>query len=81
MADKNRLIPPFSETATDPADIYPLHDIIPEAEWKVLSISQFDAAKSQKERVDMLPYRKSTWINDHLSTMAEATGKSRKKNL
>lgn len=29
--DSNRLIPPFDASASDPADIYPLHDIIPEA--------------------------------------------------
>lgn len=81
MADKNRLIPPFSESATDPADIYCLHDIIPEAEWKALSISQFDATQSQKERIAMLPYRKSTWVNDHLSTVVEATSKKKKKHL
>ena len=81
MANQNRLIPPFSESATDPADIYPLYDIIPKAELKALSISQFDATKSQVERIAMLPYRKSTWVNDHLSTVAEATGKNKKKHL
>ena len=81
MADKNRLIPPFSESATDPADIYPLYDIIPKAELKSLSISQFDAAQSQKERIAMLPHRNSTWVNDHLSNLAEATGKNKKKHL
>ena len=81
MADNNRLIPPFSESATEPADIYPLHDIIPEAEWKGLSISRFKATESQKERIAMLPYRKSTWVNDHLSILAEATGKEKKKHL
>ncbi|KAF8804406.1 RNA polymerase I associated factor, A49-like protein [Phlegmacium glaucopus] len=81
VADKNRLIPPFSESATDPGDIYPLYDIIPEAEWKALSISQFDAAQNQKERIAMLPYRKSTWVNDHLSATTEAAGKNKKKKL
>jgi DNA-directed RNA polymerase I subunit RPA49 len=81
VTDKNRLIPPFSESATDPADIYPLNDIITEAELKSLSISGFDAAQSEKERIAMLPYRKSTWVNNHLSTLAEATGKNKKKHL
>lgn len=81
MADKNRLIPPFSESATDPADIYPLNDIITEAELKSLSISGFNAAQSEKERIAMLPYRKSTWVNNHLSILAEATGKNKKKHL
>lgn len=81
MADKNRLIPPFSESATDPADIYPLYDIIPEAEFKALSVSRFDTTQSQEERIAMLPYRKSTWVNNHLSSLAEATGKNKKKQL
>ncbi|KAF8966904.1 RNA polymerase I associated factor, A49-like protein [Flammula alnicola] len=79
--DKNRLIPPFSTTATDPAEVYPLHDIIPEAEWKALSVSSFDAATTDKERIAMLPFRKSTWVNDHLKAIVEATGKSKKKNI
>ncbi|KAJ6630081.1 Rpa49 subunit specific to nuclear RNA polymerase I [Mycena sp. CBHHK59/15] len=29
VADSNRPVPPFSATATDPADVYPLHGIIP----------------------------------------------------
>jgi DNA-directed RNA polymerase I subunit RPA49 len=78
VADKNRLIPPFSVSATDPADIYPLHGIIPEAELKALSISRFEATESQKERIAMLPYRKSTWVNNHLSSLIEATGKKKK---
>lgn len=81
VADKNRLIPPFSESATDPADIYPLYGIIPEAELKALSISRFNASQSQNERIAMLPYQKSAWVNDHLSTLAEATGKNKKKHL
>ena len=81
MANKNRLIPPFSNSATDPADIYRLYDIIPEAELKALSISRFEATESQKERIAMLPFRKSTWLNNHLSTLAEATSKKKKKHL
>ncbi|KAF8154095.1 RNA polymerase I associated factor, A49-like protein [Crassisporium funariophilum] len=80
-ADNNRLIPPFSATATEPAEVYPLHDIIPEAEWKSLSLSSFDAAQSDGERIAMLPFRKSIWVNDHLKATMEATGKTKKKNL
>jgi DNA-directed RNA polymerase I subunit RPA49 len=58
-----------------------LYDIIPEAEFKALSISRFDATQSEKERIAILPYRKSTWVNDHLSTLVEATGKKKKKHL
>jgi len=79
--DKNRLIPPFNTTATEPGDIYPLHDIIPEAEWKALSVSGLDAAQTDKDRIAMFPFRKSTWVNDHLKVLGGASGKSKKKNL
>ncbi|KAF4611652.1 hypothetical protein D9613_003821 [Agrocybe pediades] len=80
-ADKNRLIPPFSSTASDPAEIYALHGIISEAEWKALSISPFEAAQTPKERTALLPYRKSAWINNHLESLTEGTSKTKKKNL
>jgi DNA-directed RNA polymerase I subunit RPA49 len=75
------LIPPFDTTATEPADIYPLHDIIPEAEWRALSVSAFDEGQTDRERIAMLPFRKSTWLNDHLKTLVGASGKSKKKNM
>ncbi|KAF8901069.1 RNA polymerase I associated factor, A49-like protein [Gymnopilus junonius] len=80
-ADKNRLIPPFSADVTDPAEVYPLHDIIPEAEWKTLSISSFDAAQTHWERIALLPYQKSDWVNDHLKTLVNSTSKSKKKKI
>lgn len=80
-SDKNRLIPPFDTTATEPGDIYPLHYIIPEVEWKALSVSALEAAQTDSERIAMFPFRKSTWINDHLKALAGASGKSKKKNL
>ncbi|KAF5314385.1 hypothetical protein D9619_011794 [Psilocybe cf. subviscida] len=77
--DKNRLIPPFDATTTDPSEIYPLHDIIPEAEWKALPVSPFDAAETNGEKIALLPYRKSNWVNHHLKSIAESTSKSKKK--
>lgn len=79
--DNNRLIPPFSTTATDPSEVYPLHDIIPEAEWKALSVSAFDEATSEGERKALLPYRHSSWISGHLRDLVTESGKAKKKNL
>ncbi|KAH6904495.1 Rpa49 subunit specific to nuclear RNA polymerase I [Coprinopsis sp. MPI-PUGE-AT-0042] len=81
-SDTNRLIPPFSATASLPDDIYPLHGIIPEAEWKALSISAFDAAQNEQERFALLPFRYSTWVKEHLKDLCKAdAGKAKKKNL
>lgn len=81
VADKNRLIPLFSPTATDPAEVYPLHNIIPEAEWKALSISPFDAAETHQDRVALLAHRRSDWISGHLRSLSDPQSKAQKKNL
>ncbi|KAJ7854941.1 Rpa49 subunit specific to nuclear RNA polymerase I [Mycena olivaceomarginata] len=84
LADTNRQVPPFSLTATDPADIYPLHGIIPEPEWKALPVSAFYEAGSPWERKQVLPFRGSDWINARVeAVMAETTGgdKDRKRQL
>ncbi|KAH0579643.1 DNA-directed RNA polymerase I subunit rpa49 [Termitomyces sp. J132] len=82
-ADKNRLIPPFDITAIDPEDSYPLHNIIPEVEWKALSISAFDQAAGPGERKALLPFKWSNWINSHINATCADTHspKRRKKNL
>ncbi|KAF9526022.1 Rpa49 subunit specific to nuclear RNA polymerase I [Crepidotus variabilis] len=80
VEDTNRLIPPFSATATSLDDVYPLHDLIPEPEWKALIISPFDAAETYQERVALLPFRQSYYLHDHLKALSDPTAKSRKKN-
>ncbi|KAJ3572194.1 hypothetical protein NP233_g3247 [Leucocoprinus birnbaumii] len=81
-ADNNRLIPPFSTTATEPDDIYALHSIIPENEWKALSISAFDETTSHKDRIALLPHTRSQWVTAHMHRWGNpGSGKERKKNL
>jgi DNA-directed RNA polymerase I subunit RPA49 len=79
-ADSNRLIPPYDPDAEVPGDVYPLHDIIPEAEWKALSVSAFTAAPSNNDRIALLPYSRSNWINQHLNILFAASVLN-KKNL
>ncbi|KAF7977898.1 hypothetical protein HWV62_2454 [Athelia sp. TMB] len=71
-ADSSRLIPPYNLDAQIPGDVYRLHDIIPEAEWKALSITALTTAESSKDRVALLPYSRSSWINQHLSILFAA---------
>ncbi|EIW76612.1 Rpa49 subunit specific to nuclear RNA polymerase I [Coniophora puteana RWD-64-598 SS2] len=66
-ADSARLVPKYNADALTPQDIYPLHNIIPEAEWKSISVSSMTAAKTQSERTSLLPFRRSNWINQHLN--------------
>ncbi|KAF9078296.1 Rpa49 subunit specific to nuclear RNA polymerase I [Rhodocollybia butyracea] len=81
LADSARLIPPFSLTATDPADVYPLNDIIPDAEFKALNIT---AVEHNLQDVGMLPWKHSKWVNNHLKHLSgkeEEKSKTRKRKL
>ncbi|KAG5644280.1 hypothetical protein DXG03_008765 [Asterophora parasitica] len=82
-ADKNRLIPPFDATAVDPEDIYPLHSIIPEVEWKALSVSAFDQVEGYKEKMALLPHKWGTWLFNQIKKQSDESEspKKRKKNL
>ncbi|KAF5376047.1 hypothetical protein D9615_007665 [Tricholomella constricta] len=80
--DKNRLIPPFDATAVEPEDIYPLHGIIPEVEWKALSVSAFDQVAHNREKMALLPFRWSQWLFKHISTkQAESDSPKRRKKI
>ena len=81
IADRNRLIPPFSTAATVPEDIYPLHDIIPETEWKLLAVNALERAGSEKDLISLLFHRKSYWINGHIGRLVKESGKGKKRSL
>lgn len=66
-ADSTRLVPQYDIDALNPSDIYPLHNMIPKPEWKALSISAYMSAGGGAERVALLPFKRSNWINDHLA--------------
>ncbi|KAJ3515004.1 hypothetical protein NLJ89_g2033 [Agrocybe chaxingu] len=55
------------------SDVYPLHNIIPEAEWKALSVSAFDVAETDKDKIALLAYRAvpSIVVDSLLSRFAE----------
>ncbi|OAX37723.1 Rpa49 subunit specific to nuclear RNA polymerase I [Rhizopogon vinicolor AM-OR11-026] len=66
-ADSTRLIPQYDAYALNPSDAYPLHNMISTPEWKALSISAYIAADNSASRIALLPFKRSSWINDHLS--------------
>ncbi|KAE9399387.1 Rpa49 subunit specific to nuclear RNA polymerase I [Gymnopus androsaceus JB14] len=74
LADSARLVPPFSATATDPADIYPLNDIIPDPEFKALNIAPIE--ENLKDN-GMLPWKYCQWVNNHLRRMGQEEEKSK----
>ncbi len=81
MADASRLIPPYNDTTQDPADVYALHDIVPESEWKSIVTSPFDQAKSLKDKQALFPFRHSSWVNWHLKSLQGTSVKGVKKKM
>ena len=71
-ADNSRPIPPCNVHAQEPADVYPLFDIIPEAEWNALSISALIDAQDHREVRALLPHRRSNWVNQHITSVLKA---------
>ncbi|KAI3612708.1 rpa49 subunit specific to nuclear rna polymerase i [Moniliophthora roreri] len=67
--DSNRLIPKFNATTSDPAEVYPLHNIIPEAEWKIINTSEFDTTKLAGDMTGLLPTARPEWIQNHLKSL------------
>ncbi|TRM63299.1 RNA polymerase I associated factor, A49-like protein [Schizophyllum amplum] len=83
-ADANRLVPAYNDTTDDPMDVYPLHSMIPESEWKALSVSAFEQASSFEERRALLPSWRSEWIRGHLRRVfddKDVSSKTRKRAL
>ncbi|KAH7872667.1 Rpa49 subunit specific to nuclear RNA polymerase I [Lentinula edodes] len=83
LADSSRLVPPFSATATEPGDIYPLNDIIPDAEMKALNILPIEQNLKHNDHVGMLFWKHCKWVNDHLKRVGqeEEKRKARKRKL
>ncbi|OSX57880.1 hypothetical protein POSPLADRAFT_1155569 [Postia placenta MAD-698-R-SB12] len=71
-ADSSRLIPPYNADAQRPDDVYILSDIIPDAEFNVLSIAAFKSAESNQQRAALLPFSRSNWVNQHMALLFSA---------
>ncbi|KAF7297265.1 Rpa49 subunit specific to nuclear RNA polymerase I [Mycena indigotica] len=82
LADNSRPIPPFNAETANQEEVYPLHGIIPEAEWKVLQVAPFYEAGTTTDRRQLLPLRSSDWVNTRVdSTLAAGKNKDRKRTL
>ncbi|KAI6142478.1 Rpa49 subunit specific to nuclear RNA polymerase I, partial [Pisolithus tinctorius] len=60
-ADSTHLVPPYNVEATAPSKVYPLHNIIPETKWKMLSKAPFlisicDSSSPSTTNIKILQY-------------------------
>ncbi|EIN05934.1 RNA polymerase I associated factor A49-like protein [Punctularia strigosozonata HHB-11173 SS5] len=69
LADASRLIPPYDATATTPSEIYKLYAIVPQSELDSISAAPFLSASNGQERTALLAFRRSSWVNQHLSAL------------
>lgn len=67
--DSNRLIPPYNLDVDTVADVYALHDIIPEVEFNAIPISEMMATQTTGELIQRLPYKRSSWVNNHITLL------------
>ncbi|KIK65044.1 hypothetical protein GYMLUDRAFT_39451 [Collybiopsis luxurians FD-317 M1] len=83
LADSTRLIPPFSATATEPGDVYPLNEIIPDAEFKALNATPVEENLKSNNPASMLPFKYCKWVNNHLKRLGQdgEKSKARKRKL
>ena len=80
IADSSRLVPPYNPDAERPDDVYALHDIIPEVEFNAVPVNMFKSAKTQEDRLAVLPLKGSKWLKLQLS-LAYAAPKPNKSTL
>ena len=76
-ADSARLVPSYNLEAETPSEIYPLHNVIPEVEWKILSPSAILQASSSKDRKALLSYQHSNWVDRHLEPVCSSPSPSK----
>lgn len=77
-ADHARLIPPHNVQAATPAEAYALHDIIPESELNAVPITKLMSAENEEDRLSRLPYRRSEWVQHHISRIFSSQKPSKK---
>jgi DNA-directed RNA polymerase I subunit RPA49 len=75
-ADAARPVPSFDTAATDPRHIYSVEDVAPQGETKAVPIYGLLQAGSAEERIQMLPYKRSRFVNDRLARLLDDLGEA-----
>lgn len=65
---------------SEPSEVYSRKSIIPDDEWALISTSDLLKAVGDRERMALLPYRGSRWIEDKLRVAIEGSDGAKRKN-
>ncbi|GAA6055841.1 hypothetical protein JCM3770_004786 [Rhodotorula araucariae] len=71
-ANAKRPIPPFDPNAATPADVYDLDAVVTPGELAALDLAALIAAPDFRERRQLLPYRRSDWVQTKLRQLLPA---------
>ncbi|GBB86919.1 hypothetical protein RclHR1_13370005 [Rhizophagus clarus] len=66
MKEESNIIPIYDATTTDPSKVYKLEDIITPAEYDAIDIQALLKAKTEKDRLTLLPYSNSNYVKSRL---------------
>jgi len=79
--ENERPVPPYDATATAPADIYNLEDIISPEELNVVPIKDILKITNLKELQEQLPYTLSEFVNSRILSIVTSKGKVDRKQV
>ncbi|CAB4444748.1 unnamed protein product [Rhizophagus irregularis] len=66
MKEESGIIPTYDAITTDPSKIYKLEDIVTPAEYDAIDIQDLLKAKTEKDRLTLLPYSNSNYVKSRL---------------
>lgn len=73
-SDAARPVPLYDVDATDPKRIYSQDDVVPPHEVKAVPLFGLLEAKTQEDRVKLLPFKRSRFVNDRLNAVVNEFG-------
>lgn len=72
-------IPPPDMSTTDPNRVYPLEVLIPPEELSAIQVDALVKASTDKERMDLLPFGSSRWIEAKLRHAVQLKDRTERK--
>lgn len=77
-----RFIPPPNMETTDPSKVYPVvGTLIPVEEFNAITVDAIARAGTDKERMELMPFRSSRWIEQKLRNAVTLSSHEKKKQM
>ncbi|KAM0748695.1 RNA polymerase I associated factor, A49-like protein [Meredithblackwellia eburnea MCA 4105] len=80
-ANASRPIPPFVIDAATPGAVYPLETVVSRNELAAIKTDPFMSAEMHKDRIKLLPYKRSQFVHDHIRSFVASGAAGNKTKL